>query len=97
MDTYTAVPGLAPSEDVIAAEEAILGAAIQSKTAAERMAEIVRPDDFWKTKHQVIAEAIKHAAMDLTPDQRKLGMTYSPLGTLRPPARLTVRGRLARW
>jgi polyisoprenoid-binding protein YceI len=30
-------------------------------------------------------------------DQRKLGMTYSPLGTLRPPARLSVRGRLARW
>jgi polyisoprenoid-binding protein YceI len=30
-------------------------------------------------------------------DQRKLGMTYSPLGTLRPPARLTVRGRLTRW
>jgi polyisoprenoid-binding protein YceI len=30
-------------------------------------------------------------------DQRELGMTYSPLGTLRPPARLTVRGRLARW
>jgi polyisoprenoid-binding protein YceI len=30
-------------------------------------------------------------------DQRKLGMTYSPLGALRPPARLTVRGRLVRW
>lgn len=30
-------------------------------------------------------------------DQRELGMTYSPLGTLRPPARLTVRGRLVRW
>jgi polyisoprenoid-binding protein YceI len=30
-------------------------------------------------------------------DQRKLGMTYSPLGTLRPPARLSVRGRLTRW
>jgi polyisoprenoid-binding protein YceI len=30
-------------------------------------------------------------------DQRKLGMTYSPLGTLRPPAHLTVRGRLTRW
>ena len=30
-------------------------------------------------------------------DQRKLGMTYSPLGTLRPPARLTVRGHLIRW
>lgn len=30
-------------------------------------------------------------------DQRKLGMTYSPLGTLRPPARPTVKGRLARW
>jgi len=30
-------------------------------------------------------------------DQRRLGMTYSPLGTLRPPARLSVRGRLTRW
>lgn len=30
-------------------------------------------------------------------DQRKLGMTWSPLGTLRPPAHLTVRGRLVRW
>jgi polyisoprenoid-binding protein YceI len=30
-------------------------------------------------------------------DQRELGMTYSPLGTLRGPARLTVRGRLVRW
>ncbi|HEX4305484.1 MAG TPA: YceI family protein [Solirubrobacterales bacterium] len=30
-------------------------------------------------------------------DQRKLGMTYSPLGTLRPPAHLTVRGHLIRW
>jgi polyisoprenoid-binding protein YceI len=30
-------------------------------------------------------------------DQRELGMTWSPLGTLRPPARLTVRGCLVRW
>jgi polyisoprenoid-binding protein YceI len=30
-------------------------------------------------------------------DQRKLGMTWSPLGVLRPPAKLTVRGRLVRW
>jgi len=30
-------------------------------------------------------------------DQRKLGMTWSPLGTLRPPASLTVRGRVVRW
>jgi polyisoprenoid-binding protein YceI len=30
-------------------------------------------------------------------DQRKLGMTWSPLGTLRPPVKLTVRGRLVRW
>ncbi len=30
-------------------------------------------------------------------DQRELGMTYSPLGILRPPARLTVHGRLTRW
>ncbi len=30
-------------------------------------------------------------------DQRRLGMTYSPLGMLRPPAKLALRGRLARW
>jgi polyisoprenoid-binding protein YceI len=30
-------------------------------------------------------------------DQRELGMTYSPLGILRGPARLTVRGHLVRW
>jgi polyisoprenoid-binding protein YceI len=30
-------------------------------------------------------------------DQRELGMTWSPLGMLRPPARLLVRGRLVRW
>ncbi|HVX32003.1 MAG TPA: YceI family protein, partial [Solirubrobacterales bacterium] len=30
-------------------------------------------------------------------DQRQLGMTWSPLGMLRPPTRLTVRGRLVRW
>jgi polyisoprenoid-binding protein YceI len=30
-------------------------------------------------------------------DQRELGMTWSPLGMVRPPARLAVRGRLIRW
>ena len=30
-------------------------------------------------------------------DQRRLRMTYSPLGMLRPPARLLLRGRLVRW
>ena len=30
-------------------------------------------------------------------DQRRLGMTYSPLGMLRQPARLALRGRLVRW
>jgi hypothetical protein len=30
-------------------------------------------------------------------DQRRLGMTYSPLGMLRPPARLLLRGHLLRW
>ncbi|MBS1675864.1 MAG: YceI family protein [Actinobacteria bacterium] len=30
-------------------------------------------------------------------DQRKLGMTWSPLGIVRPPASLTVRGHLVRW
>ena len=27
-------------------------------------------------------------------DHRELGMTWSPLGILRPPCKLTVRGRL---
>jgi polyisoprenoid-binding protein YceI len=31
-----------------------------------------------------------------TVDQRELGMTWSPLGTVRPPAKLLVRGRLVR-
>jgi polyisoprenoid-binding protein YceI len=30
-------------------------------------------------------------------DQRELGMTWSPLGMLRPPAKLAVRGRLVQW
>jgi polyisoprenoid-binding protein YceI len=30
-------------------------------------------------------------------DQRRLGMTYSPLGMLRPPTKLVLRGRLVRW
>jgi polyisoprenoid-binding protein YceI len=30
-------------------------------------------------------------------DQRELGMTWSPLGMVRPPVRLSVRGRLVRW
>jgi polyisoprenoid-binding protein YceI len=30
-------------------------------------------------------------------DQRRVGMTYSPLGMLRPPAKLALRGRLVRW
>jgi hypothetical protein len=30
-------------------------------------------------------------------DQCRLGMTYSPLGMLRPPARLFLSGCLVRW
>ena len=30
-------------------------------------------------------------------DQRRLGMTYSPLGMWRRPTRLLLRGRLVRW
>jgi polyisoprenoid-binding protein YceI len=34
---------------------------------------------------------------DAQVDQRRLGMTYSPLGMLRPPAKLTLSGCLVRW
>jgi polyisoprenoid-binding protein YceI len=53
------------------------------------------PLDVIATVHPVGEEFEIEASAKV--DQRKLGMTYSPLGTLRPPARLTVRGRLTRW
>lgn len=52
------LPGLAPSDAVIAAEQAVLGAAIGSKAAAETMAEVLRPADFWKPHHRTIAESV---------------------------------------
>lgn len=47
-----------PTDAIIAAEMACLGAAVQSRDAAETMAEILRPGDFYRPKHQLVAEAL---------------------------------------
>lgn len=53
------IPGLHPVDAVIAAEMAVLGAAIESRAAAEAMAEVVTSRDFWKSKHQAVAESVE--------------------------------------
>ena len=55
---FTGLPGLAPADAVIAAEQAVLGTAIQSRAAAEAMADVLTPGDFWRPHHQTIAETI---------------------------------------
>jgi replicative DNA helicase len=84
MDGYTELPGLTPPEDVLVAEAAVLGAAIQNQKAAERLFEIVKPADFWKSKHQVIAESLDGLIM--------AGEPVSPVGVLND---LRARGRLS--
>jgi replicative DNA helicase len=83
-NSETGLTGLMPPEDVLAAEFAILGAAIQSQRAAERMLEIVKPADFWRSKHQIIAESIDGLIGD--------GRPVSPVGVLND---LRARGRLS--
>lgn len=51
-DTIVA-PGWAPGPEVIAAEQAVVGAAIQSRTSVEAAAEIVRPGDFHLPHHRL--------------------------------------------
>ncbi|GAA0347731.1 replicative DNA helicase [Actinoallomurus spadix] len=55
---YESLPGLAPADAVIAAEQAVLGAAIQSRAAAEAAVDMLAPGDFWRPHHQTIAETI---------------------------------------
>lgn len=74
---------LAPKDVVIAAEMAVLGAAVQSRAAAERAAETVRPEDYWKGAHRLIAEAVEALIED--------GKTVSPVATLNE---LTERGNV---
>ncbi|MGI5232881.1 replicative DNA helicase [Actinoallomurus sp. CA-142502] len=52
------LPGLAPADSVIAAEQAVLGLAIQTKATGEAMADVLAPGDFWRSGHQTIAETI---------------------------------------
>ncbi|HEX3737697.1 MAG TPA: hypothetical protein VHV53_09155 [Solirubrobacterales bacterium] len=53
------------------------------------------PLDFSATVRPVGEEFEIEASAEI--DQRRLGMTYSPLGMVRPPTKLTLRGRLIRW
>ncbi|MEV4001011.1 replicative DNA helicase [Actinomadura sp. NPDC049753] len=53
------LPGLQPTPAVVAAEMAVLGAAIERKAAAETAAEHVLPADFWNPQHQLVAEAVE--------------------------------------
>lgn len=72
---------LTPSDAVAAAEQAVLGAAIDSKTAAEIVTERLRPADFWGGKHQIIAETID--------DLVENGKPVTPVAVLE---HLTARG-----
>ncbi|GAA3958219.1 replicative DNA helicase [Actinomadura viridis] len=52
------VPGWAPTDAVIAAEQALIGSVIQSRIAAETVAETVQPADFYKSRHRLVFEAV---------------------------------------
>jgi replicative DNA helicase len=75
------LPGLTPADAVLAAEQAVLGAAIESRTAAEAMTEILTPADFWASLHQAIAETITELVEE--------GHPVSPVAVL---DNLTTRG-----
>lgn len=61
------VPGWFPVEAVVEAEAAVIGAVIQSRTAAEEAAEIVTPANFSKSLHRVVFEAITALLADGSP------------------------------
>lgn len=52
------VPGWDPKDVVIAAEQALIGSLIQSRTAAESVSETVQAGDFIKTRHRLVFEAV---------------------------------------
>lgn len=58
------IPGLRPKDALLAVEKNLLGAAMQSRAAAEAMAEIVRPANFWLPASQLVAEAIDRLIED---------------------------------
>lgn len=59
MNDAIELPGLPPVPAVIAAEMAVLGAAIERRADAETAAEHVTPADFWNPQHQLVAEAVE--------------------------------------
>lgn len=52
------VPGWDPKDVVIAAEQALIGSLIQSRTAAESVSETVQSGDFIKSRHRLVFEAV---------------------------------------
>lgn len=52
------IPGFGPSDAVIAAEMALVGAAVQSRANAEAAAETVTAADFFRPRHQLVFEAV---------------------------------------
>lgn len=75
------LPGLTPADAVIAAEQAVLGAAVSSRAAAETVTAILAPSDFWSSRHQTIAETVN--------DLVENGHPVSPVAVL---DHLTSRG-----
>lgn len=59
MNDDITLPGYDPAPAVIAAEMAVLGAAIERKADAETAAAIVAPADFHNPQHQLVAEAVE--------------------------------------
>ncbi|MFG1683554.1 replicative DNA helicase [Nonomuraea sp. NPDC049269] len=56
-----------PSPAVIAAEQAVVGAAIQNRGVAENAADIVRPHDFYNSAHREVFAAVLTLAEDGNP------------------------------
>lgn len=79
------LPGWVPGEDVIAAERAVLGAAISSQQGAEAAASVLQAADFFRPAHQIIFGAITNLA--------DYGKPVSPATVL---AELTTLGELSR-
>lgn len=81
--------GWAPKDGILAAEMAVVGAAIQSKEALEEAAELVGPDDFFSPSGAVFA-----AALALLEDGKPIDPT-AVLGELQAREELTRVGGAA--
>lgn len=85
VDDAITVPGWSPSEAVIAAEQSVIGSVIQSRAAAETASGIVRAQDFYVPRHQLVFEATTALIED--------GQDVDPRAVLKE---LTRRGTLTK-